>query len=270
MRILITNDDGINAPGLKVAKKIAKSIIENKKGEITIIAPSSEKSGVSHSISFVRPSLIQKINKNKYSLEGTPADCILAGINYVMKNKKPDLIISGVNLGRNISDDILYSGTVGAAMEGALNGIKSIALSQQYSKKTYKSDNPFKCALKYGTDICNKILNDNPFSNPKFTGFYNVNFPACSSKEVNGHKICNIGQRKKPTFTMVAQSNTKNRNFLWIKHNLQKLDPFVEMDEYYLNKNYITISALKTDLTWIEKNKELNKIFKIKKGTKHY
>ena len=82
----------------------------------------------------MRPSLIQKINKNKYSLEGTPADCILAGVNYVRKNKKPDLIISGVNLGRNISDDILYSGTVGAAMEGALNGIKSIALSQQYSK----------------------------------------------------------------------------------------------------------------------------------------
>ena len=90
--------------------------------------------------------------------------------------------------------------------------------------------------MKYGTDICKKILNDNPFSNPKFTGFYNVNFPACSSKEVNGHKICNIGKRKKPTFTMVAQSNTKIENFLWIKHNLQKLDPFIEMDEYYLNK----------------------------------
>ena len=97
-----------------------------------------------------------------------------------------------------------------------------------------------------------------------FNGFYNVNFPACSPKEVNGHKICNIGQRKKPTFTMVAQSNTKGRNFLWVKHNLQKSEPCVEMDEYYLNKNYITISALKTDLTWIEKNKELNKIFKNK------
>ena len=118
--------------------------------------------------------------------------------------------------------------------------------------------------MKYGTDICNKILNDNPFSNPKFTGFYNVNFPACSPKEVNGQKICNIGQRKKPTFTMVAQSNTKGRNFLWVKHNLQKSEPCVEMDEYYLNKNYITISALKTDLTWIEKNKKLNKIFKNK------
>ena len=80
MRILITNDDGINAPGLGVAKKIAKSIIGNKKGKITIIAPASEKSGVSHSISFVRPSLIQKINKNKYSLEGTPADLSLIHI----------------------------------------------------------------------------------------------------------------------------------------------------------------------------------------------
>ena len=75
-----------------------------------------------------------------------------------MKDKKPDLIISGVNMGRNIADDILYSGTVGAAMEGALNGIKSIALSQQYSKETYSSNNPFKCATKYGLNICKKIL----------------------------------------------------------------------------------------------------------------
>ena len=80
----------------------------------------------------MRPSLIQKISNNKYALEGTPADCILAGINYVMKDKKPDLIISGVNMGRNIADDILYSGTVGAAMEGALNSIKTNAISQQY------------------------------------------------------------------------------------------------------------------------------------------
>ena len=260
MRILITNDDGINAPGLEIATKIAKSIIGNKKGKIIIIAPSSEQSGVSHSISFVRPSLIQRISKNKYSLEGTPADCVLAGINYIMKDRKPDLIISGVNLGRNISDDILYSGTVGAAMEGALNGIKAIAFSQQYSKKTYESDNPFKCALKYGKEICDKIINDNPFSNSKFMGFYNVNFPACTLNEVNGLKICNIGKRKRPTFTMVAQSNTKNRNFLWVKHNLQKSEISVEMDEYYLNKNYVTLSALKTDLTWASKNKELKKI----------
>ena len=86
MQILITNDDGINAPGLEVAYNIAKSLIQKKKGSITIIAPTTEKSGVSHSISFVRPSLIQKISNNKYALEGTPADCILAGINYVMKD----------------------------------------------------------------------------------------------------------------------------------------------------------------------------------------
>ena len=157
MHILITNDDGINAPGLVVAEKIAESIIGNKKGKITIIAPSTEKSGVSHSISFVRPSLIQRIEKNKYSLEGTPSDCILAGIYYIAKDDKPDLIISGVNKGRNISDDVLYSGTVGAAIEGALNGIKSIALSQQYSKETYFSKNLFKCSLKYGNVILKKL-----------------------------------------------------------------------------------------------------------------
>ena len=259
MQVLITNDDWINAPGLQIAIKIAKSIIANKKGKITIIAPSTEKSGVSHSISFVRPSLIQKIGKNKYSLEGTPSDCILAGINFVMKDKKPDLIISGVNMGRNIADDILYSGTIGAAMEGALNGIKAIALSQQYSKKTYSSDNPFKCAVKYGKEICNKIINNDPFSSLKFKGFYNINFPSCTPKEVKGFKICAAGKRKKPTFEMVAQSITKERNFLWVKHSFQNSKPSINFDEYYLSKNYVTISALKTDLNWEEKNKELKK-----------
>ena len=261
MQILITNDDGINAPGLKVAYKIAKSLNQKKKGTITIIAPTTEKSGVSHSISFVRPSLIQKISSNKYALEGTPADCILAGINYVMKDKKPDLIISGVNMGRNIADDILYSGTVGAAMEGALNGIKSIAISQQYSKETYSSNNPFKCASKYGLNICKKILKDNPFSNSKFMGFYNINFPSCSTKEVKGIKICNSGKRKKATFEMVPQSKSTERNFLWIKHNQQNSQSLKKIDEHYLDKNFITISALKTDLSWKEKNKKLIKIF---------
>ena len=217
MQILITNDDGINAPGLEVAYNIAKSLIQKKKGSITIIAPTTEKSGVSHSISFVRPSLIQKISNNKYALEGTPADCILAGINYVMKDKKPDLIISGVNMGRNIADDILYSGTVGAAMEGALNGIKSIALSQQYSKETYSSNNPFKCATKYGLYICKKILKDNPFSNSKFMGLHIINF-FISTKEVKGIKIC-ILEKEKATFEMVPQSKSTGRNFLWIGHN---------------------------------------------------
>ena len=178
-----------------------------------------------------------------------------------MKDKKPDLIISGVNMGRNIADDILYSGTVGAAMEGALNGIKSIALSQQYSKETYSSNNPFKCATKYGLDICKKILKDNPFSNSKFMGFYNINFPSCSTKEVKGIKICNSGKRKKATFEMVPQSKSTERNFLWIKHNQQNSQSLKKIDEHYLDKNFITISALKTDLSWKEKNKKLIKIF---------
>ena len=262
MHILITNDDGINAPGLLVAEKIAKSIIGNKKGKITIIAPSTEKSGVSHSISFVRPSLIQRIEKNKYSLEGTPSDCVLAGI-FLAKNDKPDLLLSGVNKGRNISDDVLYSGTVGAAIEGALNGIKSIALSQQYSKETYFSKDLFKCSLKYGISICNQILYSNPFSNKKFRGFYNINFPSCDPKEVKGFKVCKVGKRKEPTFSMIPQLNSKERDFLWIKHNSQNSRLYSKSDEHYLSKKYITISSLKTDINWGKKNKKLKKLIKI-------
>ena len=112
MKILVTNDDGINAPGLIVAKQIANSLTGDN-GQVIIVAPSTEKSGVAHSTSYIRPSLIEKIGKNTYSLEGTPTDCILAGIYYVLKGTKPDLIISGVNNGQNIEEDVLYSGTIG-------------------------------------------------------------------------------------------------------------------------------------------------------------
>ena len=135
LRILVTNDDGINAPGLKIAQEIALTLA-GKSGDVTTVAPALDQSGVGHSISYLRPSLISKHSPTEFSMEGSPADCILAGVYHVMKDNKPNLIISGVNNGHNLSEDILYSGTVGAAMEGALQNIQSIAISQCYSPKS--------------------------------------------------------------------------------------------------------------------------------------
>ncbi len=262
MNILLTNDDGIHAPGLKIAKDIASSIA-GKGGKVIIVAPSSEQSGVAHSISYVRPSLIEKIEKNTYSVEGTPADCVLAGIDYVMNGRKPDLIISGVNRGQNIAEDVLYSGTIGAAMEGAIRGVKSIALSQSYSKKTLKSLDLFDSARKYGVKVCKKLLLDDPFLEKYFNGFYNINFPACKADQVRGVKVCRTGLRQKNTFSISSQTSPSGKTFLWVNHNPTSSIPSPKSDGKYLKAGYVTISALQTELNWIEKNCHLKSLFEV-------
>ena len=262
MKILVTNDDGINAPGLIVAKQIANSLAGDN-GQVIIVAPSTEKSGVAHSTSYIRPSLIEKISKNTYSLEGTPADCILAGIYYVLNGTKPDLIISGVNNGQNIEEDVLYSGTIGAAMEGAIHGIKSIALSQSYSKETLASPDHFSSTRCHATEVCRKLLLDDPFIDLNFKGFYNINFPACDNNQVKGIKVCSTGLRKEPSFSISAQFSPAGKTFLWVNHNAKNSIPSPNSDGKFLRTGYITISALKTEINWAEKNEKLKTLFEV-------
>ena len=123
MRILITNDDGINAPGLEALADIAAEVA-GPDGEVWTVAPAFEQSGVAHCISYVHPTLIAEMGPRRFAAEGTPADCVLAAIADVMKDAPPDLVLSGVNRGNNSGENVLYSGTIGAAMEGALQGVK--------------------------------------------------------------------------------------------------------------------------------------------------
>ena len=121
MRILITNDDGINAPGLRVLEAIAHELA-GPEGEVWIVAPAFEQSGVAHCISYTRPMMVSKMEERRYAAEGSPADCVLVGLHDVMR-ERPDLVLSGVNRGNNSAENALYSGTLGGAMEGALQGI---------------------------------------------------------------------------------------------------------------------------------------------------
>ena len=260
MNILLTNDDGIYAPGLKIAQGIANSIA-GKNGKVITVAPASEQSGVAHSISYVRPSLIEKIEPDFYKVEGTPADCVLAGLYHVMIEEKPDLIISGVNRGQNIAEDVLYSGTVGAAIEGAIHGIKSIALSQSYSKETLGSPSEFDPAQKHAVAVCQKLLLDDPFSEKCFNGFYNINFPALKENQVRGVKVCPTGLRKGNSFSISSQLSPTGKTFLWVNHNPTSSISSPKSDGEYLREGYVTISALKTEINWLEKNRHLKSVF---------
>lgn len=251
-KILVTNDDGINAPGLKIAEQIAHKIA-GKKGKVITVAPSIDQSGVGHGISYLRPSLISKHNDKAYSVEGSPADCILAGIYHIMDGNKPDLILSGVNKGHNLAEDILYSGTIGAALEGALQGVKSIALSQCYSKKSLLFKNSFDAAQSIGEYVCCQLLKKGTWNTIPYQTFYNVNFPPVKESEVKGIRICKQGRRANGIFSMDPIVSPNGRTFLMVNH--QPNSSGTERVRNYaadweeIKSNYITITPLKGELT---------------------
>src|SRR5262249_44692620 len=150
MRILVTNDDGIHAPGLKACEEIARALSD----EVWIVAPEQDQSGVSHSLSLNDPLRLREVGENKYAVKGTPTDCVIMGARHVMPSL-PELVISGVNRGRNAAEDVLYSGTVAAAKEAAVLGIPSFALSQAFTSAS-KQQPHWKTATQHGPDIIRK------------------------------------------------------------------------------------------------------------------
>ena len=152
MRILITNDDGIHAPGLDVCEEIARALSD----DVWIVAPESDQSGVSHSLSLNDPLRLREVAPRHFAVKGTPTDCVIMGARHLMK-EMPDLVLSGVNRGRNAAEDVTYSGTVAGAMEGTVLGIKSFALSQAYAASTKRTPH-WETAIKYAPDLIRRVL----------------------------------------------------------------------------------------------------------------
>ena len=248
MKILVTNDDGINAPGLSVLENIA-NIIAGSDGEVWIVAPLSEQSGVAHCISFTKPMQISKISERKFSVDGSPADCVLAGIYDVMKGNKPDLILSGVNRGNNSADNALYSGTIGAAIEGTIHKIRSIALSQYLGPQNINNKDPFEAANLHGVDIIKKLLKYDEWGKGDYRVFYNVNFPPVEAKDVLGSKFAPLGYRENSSFSVEPSLSPGGKRFLWIKGGRQDI-PTKENTDAAVNLNgYVSITPMNTDLT---------------------
>src|SRR5436190_1673493 len=153
MRILITNDDGIHAPGLEVCEEIARALSD----DIWIVAPESDQSGVSHSLSLNDPLRLREVAPKHFAVKGTPTDCVIMGVRHIMADHPPTLLLSGVNRGQNVAEDVTYSGTIAGAMEGTTLGVPSFALSQAYGLDT--RDNPrFETAIHHGPDLIRKVL----------------------------------------------------------------------------------------------------------------
>src|SRR5437660_6350051 len=148
MRILITNDDGIHSEGLDVCAEIAQAL----SGDVWIVAPEFDQSGVSHSLSLNDPLRLREVAERRFAVKGTPTDCIIMGSRHVMKDRPPDLVLSGVNRGRNAGEDVIYSGTVAGAVEGTILGIPSFALSQAYLSHSQQAPH-WDTAIEFAPDM---------------------------------------------------------------------------------------------------------------------
>ncbi len=248
MRILITNDDGINAPGLKVMLDIATELA-GADGEVWTVAPAFEQSGVGHCISYTHPTMIAKMGERRFAAEGSPADCVLAGLHDVMSENKPDLVLSGVNRGNNSAENTLYSGTIGAAMEAALQGVPAIALSQYLGPKNYEIENPFEAAAAHGVDVVRKILSATPPERDDYRLFYNVNFPPELAKDVKGIRAVTQGFRQGTNFSVEPHKSPSGRRFLWIKGGDQRIETAPDSDAAANLAGYISVTPMRADLT---------------------
>ena len=257
MRILITNDDGFNAAGIKSLKKIALAMSTEE--DVFIVAPAVNQSAKSRSISYKTAFDIIKKNSNEYVIDGTPTDCVIFALDHLMKNKKPDIILSGINWGYNLSEDVFYSGTIAAALEGTGRGIMSIALSQAYKNCEQELDS-YLFAESCGSKICLSLYEN--FSVGYEKNAFNVNFPANPrTKYPECLKITPIGQREKSNFGIDVV--LKSQNLYTAKINSITTNSSSTYDDDYVNclNGYVTVSPVSMIA---QRRRDLEKLKKVK------
>ncbi|MBC6407207.1 MAG: 5'/3'-nucleotidase SurE [Rhodobacteraceae bacterium] len=248
MRILVTNDDGIDAGGLQILEAIAAEVA-GPAGEIWTVAPAFEQSGVGHCISYTRPMMIAQLGPRRFAAEGSPADCVLAGIYDVLKGVPPDLVLSGVNRGNNSAENTLYSGTVGGTIEGALHGITAIALSQYFGQGNSQTQNPYEAAQHYGPDIIRRILRAQPPDQSSYRLFYNVNFPPFPAAQVKGVRVAAQGFREGTRFSVVPHPSPGGKRFLRIQSGNQHIATAPFTDAAMNLQGYVSVTPMRADLT---------------------
>jgi 5'-nucleotidase len=240
MRILVTNDDGIHAPGLKVLEAIARQLSD----DVFVVAPETDQSGVSHSLSLNDPLRLREISPNHFAVKGTPTDCVIMGIKHILRDRKPDLVLSGVNRGQNVAEDVTYSGTIAAAMEGTLLGVPSIAMSQAYRFGAHEGVD-WACAEAHGAPIVRRILAIG--IQPGIV--MNVNFPACAPDEVAGISVSVQGQRNQAMLDVDKRQDGRGNAYYWLAFARGRITPAEGTDLHALADMKISVTPLRLDLT---------------------
>ncbi|BCH33082.1 5'-nucleotidase SurE [Mesorhizobium sp. L-8-10] len=249
MRILLTNDDGIHADGLRTLERIARRLSD----DVWVVAPETDQSGYAHSLSLSEPLRLRKIDDRHFAVRGTPTDCVIMGARKLMPGL-PDLILSGVNSGSNIADDVTYSGTVAGAMEGCLLGIRSIALSQAYNVFNQERIVPWEVAEAHAPALLDRLIGTEL---PQGV-FLNVNFPNCRPEEVRDTVVTSQG---KLVHGLWIDERADGRNFpyYWLRFGREPVESKPGTDLAALRDKQISVTPLKLDLTAHEVKDALQK-----------
>lgn len=235
--ILVANDDGIQAPGIHAL------VMELQKvADVVVVAPNTERSAVGHAITLSDPIRVEKFDKNGlwkgYAVSGTPADCVKIGIRAIL-DRLPDLVVSGINLGSNTGINVIYSGTVSAATEGAVSGIPSIAVSL-----TTYTDPIFDVAAEFAAKMVMDIYN-NPIDNRTLL---NINVPNVPKDEIKGIRVAKQGMANFAE-NFERRVDPKNREYYWLTGAKAMLDEPDDVDDNLIKQNYIAVTPLQFNLT---------------------
>ena len=244
LKILVTNDDGIQSQGIIVLAKALQDV-----GDVVVIAPDREKSATAHSLTLHRPLRVEKIRKNVYAVDGTPADCVHLAVNGIL-SEGPQLVVSGINKGPNLGNDITYSGTVSAAFEGTLLGIPSFAISLA-SRGHFK----FRPAAHFAARVARHLMKKGL---PRDT-FLNINVPNLDEKEIRAYKITRQGRYHVHGNQAVEKVDPRGRKYYWIGGGTMVFDQRGETDHEAVSEGFISITPLHIDLTSHASIQELRK-----------
>jgi len=240
MRILVTNDDGIHAAGLKALERIAAAL----SSDVWVVAPETDQSGVSHSLTLSEPLRLRQISERHYALKGTPTDCVIMGVKHILADRRPDLVLSGVNRGHNVAEDVTYSGTIAGAMEGTLLGIRSVALSQGYSGQD-------RHGVRYETaEALAPALIERLVALDVAPGtLFNVNFPPRAAADVRGTLTTRQGKRDQEFLDVDPRTDGRGFPYYWIAMRRGPVEPEAGTDLAALKEGYVSVTPLKLDLT---------------------
>ena len=237
MRILLTNDDGIHAPGMALLERIAGELSD----DVWVCAPAEEQSGAGHSLTLHQPVRLKQHGERRFAVTGTPTDSVNLALRKLFPDKRPDVVISGINAGENLGDDITYSGTISAAMEGALAGIPAIALSQAFRD----GGNAFASAEAWAAKVLSVLVK----SQMAKRTLVNVNFPATAAEEVRGIRVVRQGFHDYARGSLVKGVDPRGRDYYWFGlHQFEHtLDHGTDLEA--VADGYIAVTPLQLDLT---------------------
>jgi 5'-nucleotidase len=243
--ILVSNDDGVHSIGLHQLVEALQEV-----GEVVAIAPDRERSAASHALTLHKPLRVDEIRKGIFSVNGTPTDCVNLGVLYLLKKKRPHLVVSGINKGGNLGDDVTYSGTVSAAMEGTLLGIPSIAISQLGEGIFH-----FESAARFAVSLSRLVLEEGLEKEV----FLNVNVPNLPPEKIKGTRITSLGKRVFDDSTIVENTDPRGRKYYWIGVNGMTWEKRKNSDHEAVEQGAISVTPLHLDLTHHPTIERLNK-----------